>query len=283
MNFENWKCRASQVGKIMTGTIGITANQEATIQKLADKLASGKPLTHLQGIEYNDLIHKKNNPELPKTVITELRKIHRLEKYGRTYMFTNKYTQKGISEEEAGITLISLKLGRPLFKYNGGRVFNEFFQGDPDIVEKEEGHDNKCSWDLTTFPYPNDPLNSDYEWQNQVYMNLFGKEKWTTHYTLVNAPERLVNNEKMKYFYSMGGEESEEYLNICKEIERNMIFDIPRFQRDFPMYDFVNEDLDFSIPEEDRVISFVSIRNEDMINEAKDRIKLCREYLNSLQ
>jgi hypothetical protein len=61
-----------------------------------------------------------------------------------------------------------------------------------------------------------------------------------------------------------------------------MIFDVERFMRDYPSFDFDNEDLDFSIPEADRVVSFEVEFDKSKIEELKERIVACRKYLNSL-
>ena len=286
MNFDNWVVRASQAGLIMTGTFGITENQKQTIAKLEEKLASGKALTDLQSIEYNSLLFKRENPELSKTTISELRKIYRQEKYGRKFMFTNKYLQKGILQEEESITLLSRHLGIPLFK-NSERRTDDFFTGEPDIVPNvkvKRGRDIKSSWSLDTFPWKDDSLDSGYEWQNIVYSHLWKCDAWITDFCLVNATERMVYNEKMKYFYALGQPEpdDENYKNICREIERNMIFDVERFKRDYPSFDFDNEDLDFTIPESDRVVSFEVEFSKPRIEELKERIVECRKYLNSL-
>jgi hypothetical protein len=269
----------------MTGSYGITSEQEKTLGYLESKLESGKALTDLQKIDYNDLMEKKLNPQLSKTCISELRKIHREEKYNRVFRFTNKYVQKGIQCEEDAITLLSLHLNIPLIKYKGDRAFGSHFQGMPDIVRKEEGDDVKSSWSLATFPFAGDPLDSIYEWQNIAYMDLFKKEKWNTWHCLINATERMVFNEKQKFFYSMGQPDLEDpiYKEICKEVEKSMIFDIARFKRDYPFYEWENEELDFDIPESERIVGFEVVRDEDKIKEAKDRVEACRAYLKTLK
>lgn len=286
MNFDNWVCRASQAGLIMTGSFGISDAQHEKIKYLEDKMAAGKALTALQEVEYNTLLFKRENPELSKTTTSELRKIYRQEKYGRTFMFTNKYTQKGILQEEESITLLSNHLGVPLFK-NKERRSDNFFTGEPDLTPNakiKRGRDVKSSWSLDSFPWKDDSLDSGYEWQNQVYAHLWKCDGWHTDFCLVNATDRMVFNEKMKYFYALGQPEpdDENYKAICREVEKNMIFDVPRFIRDYPGFDFDNEDLDFSIPESDRVVSFEVEYDKSKIEELKERVVMARKYLNQL-
>jgi len=153
MDFSNWTCRCSGLSKIM-GKMGISEAQEATISQLDAKTLSGKPLTKNQEVTYSLLMSKKLNPELPQTAQSELRKAWRSAKYNRGFQFTNRYVQKGISQEEEAITLLSKTLEKPLFKWKKGRLHGKFLQGEPDIVLEEAGFDTKCSWSLATFPFP---------------------------------------------------------------------------------------------------------------------------------
>jgi len=288
MNFDKWTCRASALGLLMTGEYGITVKQQEKIDYLESKLANGKPLTDLQNLEYNELMTKKLNPQLSKTTQSYLRKVWREEKFGRVFLFTNKYVQKGLLQEEESITLLSLVHDKPYLKYKGDRAFGSHFQGQPDIVDKSEGHDVKSSWSLATLPFKDDSLDKNYEYQNLAYMDLFNKERWHTHYCLVNATDQMVYNEKMKFFYSLGSPDidTDEYsvwIEICKEVEKSMIFDVERFQRDYPGFNWDNEVLDFTIPMEERVVTFTTERDDDLIKEAKERVEASRGYLNSLK
>lgn len=288
IDFSKWTCRASQLGTLMTGKIGITDNQESELAGYEEKLRNGKPLTPRQQGIYNDLMAKKLNPELPKTVQTELRKVYRQAKYNRRFMFTNKYLQKGIFEEEASITVISKFLNAPLIKYRGGRKFNDFFQGDPDIVLKPLGIDAKSVWSLETLPFGDEELESVYDWQNLAYMDLFDKEKWITAKVLVNANGPQLMNEINKFWYASGQPDiaEPEWVEIAKDIERNMIFDFELFLRDNPNYTMLYHSQDewqFDIPMEDRIILFETIRDEDKLEEARERVKMSRDYLKNLQ
>ncbi len=290
MNFDKWTARASQLGNLMSGKIGITEKQEETIAYLESKLASGKQLTANQQIEYTALMSKKLNPDLPKGVQTELRKVYRQEKFARTFMFTNKYIQKGNFEEEAAISLLSFAVGRPLIRYKGDRAYNEFFQGFPDVVEKPKdrpGYDTKCVWDLSTFPWKDDELEDIYEWQNQAYMDLFSRESWVTAKCLVNCNDRVLFNENRKWYYALNQPEDDDpdWIEIQKQIERNMIYDFGKFCNHYPNYSLLMhtpEEWCYDIPEEERIILFTSHRDEEKIKEARERVKMARSYLNDL-
>lgn len=287
MDFSKWTCRASKLGTLMTGKTGITDNQEAELAGYEEKLRNGKPLTPRQEGIYNDLLSKKLNPELPKTVQTELRNVYRQEKHGREFMFTNKYLQKGIFEEESAITVISNFLGMPLFKYKGDRAYGEFFQGSPDIVLKPFGIDAKSVWSLQTLPFGDEELEDVYEWQNQAYMELFKKDKWITAKVLVNANGPLLMNEINKFWYASGQPEisEPEWIELAKKIERNMIFDMDLFLRDNPSYSMLYHSYDeweFNIPMEQRIILFESFRSEEKLEQARERVRMSRDYLKNL-
>ena len=288
MDFSKWTCRASKLGTLMTGKIGITDNQESELAGYEEKLRSGKALTPRQEGIYRDLSEKKANPELPKTVQTELRNVYRQEKHGREFMFTNKYLQKGIFEEESSITVISKFLNVPLIKYKGERKHGEFFQGMPDIVLKPFGIDAKSVWSLQTLPFGDEELDSVYEWQNQAYMDLFDKDKWITAKVLVNANGPILMNEINKFWYASGQPEisDPDWIGMAKKIERNMIFDLSLFLRDNPTYSMLYHSQDewvYDIPMEQRIILFDSDRDEEKLREARERVKMSRDYLKNLQ
>ena len=194
-----------------------------------------------------------------------------------------------------------------MFSKNEIRLNNEWFSGEPDLGETgvgiknwKEGWDTKCSWDLTTFPFPDDKLDPNYECQNQVYMNLTGAKKWTTVYVLVNCTEHQLNNEKLKWFYAFNQpdedtEDYQKYVQKCREVERMMIFDYDRFVKIFPYHDLSHSKHDwfetvnpatglkgFDIPLEERIVEKVTEYDEPFIDELKERIVIAREYLNKI-
>ncbi len=318
VDFSNYRFRASQCNKSMTGTIGLTKQQKYDLESLKKERETGINVngnkikwTPNKEEKLTELTYKEINKELPKTMQTALREIHRAETYNRNFSFTNKYVQKGIQQEDEAITNYMMyrnqKGLRTMFSKNEVRLQNEWFSGEPDlgpqgieITKWKEGWDIKCSWDLTTFPFPKDELDSNYISQNQVYMNLTGAEKWTTVYVLVNGTEHQINNEKLKWFYSfnqpdMETENYQKYLYKCKEVERMMIFDYERFVKVFPFHDMshtkeewfetVNHNTGlkgFDIPLEERVIEKTIEYDPEYISELKERIAIARNYLNSL-
>lgn len=303
IDFSNYKFRCSQLFLLMTGTIGLTEKEQAKLDGLVERKAEGaKPLTSNMEIDLKNLIIKKNDKSLPKTMLSELRKIHRAETYNRNFSFSTKYTQKGIQEEDEAITLymnyrnsIGIKT---FFMKNDTRLFNDWISGEPDLGENkpidqwEEGWDIKCSWDLSTFPFPEDELVKNYYWQNQGYMLLTGAKKWTTVSTLVNGSERLINNEKQKHYYALDAPAEnekyfDEYISKCRDIEKQMIFDYDRFVKINPghLLEITKEEWfgeGYDIPLEDRIIEKTVEFDESAIEDLKERIAIARKYLNSL-
>ena len=309
MDFSNYLFRASQLSKLTVGNIGLSEAQGKRISELEYERDKGINLngnkvkwTNNKNDEYKKLIKIRDEEPIPKTLQTELRKIHRAEKYNRTFSFTNKYVQKGILMEEDGITVYNhwcLKMGRKVFfKKNDKRLYNEFISGEPDLCDSndiencEEGFDIKCSWDLDTFPFNGDKLDKSYEYQNQGYLWLTGAKRWKTVYVLVNAPDHLIHNEKQKIYYGLGApvdgsELYNKYIQLCKEIEQRMIFNRAEFEKRFPLFDWETtkeewEEGGFDIPIEDRVIEKDTTPNQELIDDLKERIKFSRQYLNKL-
>lgn len=315
MNLSEYEFRCSQLSKITGGTIGITENESKDLVSLSmrkmrsatgEKDAAGKiikPLTDKMEEKLIELVAKKKDKTIPKTMQSELRKIFRMEKYNRNFPFTNQYIQKGIQQEEEAITVYqdyrNKKGIRTLFSKNTVRLRNGWVSGEPDLLDNKdikkckEGFDTKCSWSLQTFPFKEDELDSTYETQNQGYMWLTGAEKWTTAYILVNATEHQIHNEKMKWFYSLqcpadaDDKYWEDYVEKCREVEKMMIYDYERFMHNNPNHQMeITKDEWFGegydIPLEERIVEKQSTFNPELIEFYKERIQIGREYLKKL-
>lgn len=341
IDFKNYKFRASQIHLIMTGTIGCTDKEQEKIEELelrkttkvkltakqekdwillsAETELSESKLKKLNDLNYKknsvigltpnmveelaELIKKRESKELPKTMRNELRKIWRAETYNRNFLFTNKYVQKGIIQEEEAITLYQryrkeiLKINT-FFTKNTERLKNDWVSGEwdlptlADIKKTNEGFDIKNSWSLDTFPFPEDDLTTQYQWQNRVYIWLTDAKKWTTTYCLTNGTEYLVNNEKMKHYYALnspgeGDKYFDEYIIKVRDVEKMMIFDYERFVEVNPFHhmEITKEEWygeGYDIPLANRVLEKTVERDESAIEEMKERITIARQYLNSL-
>lgn len=203
-------------------------------------------------------------------VIGETTKAHLAEcfvshKYGRKKDITNKYIEKGLLAEEDSMDLYTLVKDK-LFVKNTDVIENNFFVGTPDIITETEVIDLKTSWDIFTFhSVMVKPVNKMYYWQLQSYMDLTGKKEAKLVYCLVNTPFKLVEDEKRKLIYTMGiidPDTDEAYLLAVKNIELNSNFD--------------------DIPMENKYIEFSFERDDNAIELAHERVKICREFLNEL-
>lgn len=234
---------------------------------------------------------------LSATTKTFLKEIYLEEKYGRKKEISTKYTEKGLQQEEAGITLYC-RFSKKLYKKNTVRVENDFITGEPDLVDNDDilktliGVDIKCSWSIFSFPFPDDELEKAYEWQNQNYMYLTGAIRWITAFCLVNAPAHLITDEKKKAFYKLNcpveDDENDavryaKYIDQCIQIEKNMIFDMVEFKKDNPNYDLdiPAEEWVYDIPLKERVIEFTTERDDHMIASIAPSVIKARQYLNS--
>lgn len=317
MDFSKYKFRASQASKLLVGTIRISKEQAQEIKDLEQERDTGinanrnkVKWTHNKQVKYDKLVDARDNPKLPKTVETELRKIHRSERYNRNFEFTNKYVQKGIHQEREAITHLQAYLNN-----RGIKVFfkdrkeeeltnGTYFRGTPDteVVELvldgkklKVGFDTKCSWELATLPYPEDPLDPQYDAQNRVYMKLTGADMWITAYVLVNCTEQLLYNEKQKFFYAMGSpeqykepEEYAAYIKKAKGVEKQLVFDWDRFVSVYPHHileykrkEWMDEEND--IPLEKRVVLKPTYPNEKIWAEMEERAIIGRQYLQFLE
>jgi len=313
-DFSKYLFRASQIGILMTGTIGLTnaektklqnylkREQEAESGLLDDKGKSVKPLTSIMQEDVKALIEKRDSNALPKTMQTELRKIHRAETYNRRFNFTNKFTQKGIKMEEDAISLYqtyrNLKGIKTFFLNNKVRLENDFFSGEPDLTDTndvsncKEGFDTKASWELETFPFKDDKLDQNYEYQNQVYMDLTDTPKWTTVYTLVNCTEHQLFNEKQKWFYALempsepDDKYYDQYIDKMKDCEKRFLFDYDAYVKRYNALMEISRkewfENGYDIPMEERIVEKVSFRSKETLDEMKERIVIARKYLNSL-
>lgn len=308
MDFSKHLFRASQSYFLAIGTIGITTEQENEIKLLENERDTGLNINSNK-VKWTDakkdklakLLDAKNNPSLPKTMQTELKKIYRSVKYNREFLFTNKYIQKGLSQEEESFTtyqnwLEQEKSIKTFLKNNKNRLNDAFFTGETDVNDHFYnkygfGFDIKTSWSLETFPFEDDDLDSRYEWQNLVYMHLTGINEWKTVHVLVNSTESTLHGEKMKHFYAndmhLSDRNEEKYIEICANLEKMHIVDYDKFIDYYPAHELVigrdewhGNGLD--IPLKERVVEHTVKYDSSKIDFLKERVVLAREYLSKL-
>ncbi len=176
--------------------------------------------------------------------------------FGRKKEFSNKYTIKGIGQEDVAIDLFGRVTGDDSLVKNEQHFSNEFCTGTPDLITEDSIIDIKSSWDLWTFPLFEDKIKTKlYWWQLQGYMWLCDKQKAKLAYCLVDTPEALI--EKEFNFRKFGVDEAE-HNELLKTIVRDMTFG--------------------DIKEENRVKVFNIERDDEAIEQIKDRVEACRRY-----
>jgi hypothetical protein len=228
---------------------------------------------------------------ISETTIKHLVDVFVSAKYGRREEITSKFLDKGNEREQDAITLVSL-ITKDFFVKNTERLFNEYIQGEPDMyrgehVRKAEiTRDTKCSWSAHTFFRAKmAPVDKQYWWQAQGYMALTGAATAFVDYCLVNGTAHAILEEKRRasYKYGIDCEQDEAYIEECRQIERNHIFDMEAFQRENIGFDFhsnLNE-WRWDIPKEERHFAFVIKRDEVKIQQLYQRIRDCRDWMNA--
>lgn len=182
-------------------------------------------------------------------------------KYGVIKPFYSRFTDKGILVEDQAIEMAAEALELGFLMKNEERLENDFLTGTPDVNTNTILLDVKSSWDATTFPFfATEIPTKDYYYQLQGYMELTGKTEALLVYCLVNTPLDMVEDEiKRAHWNARLLEESQE---LREEIESRHVFD--------------------HIPLGRRVKFFKVEKDEQVIEEIKDRVELCREYYNAL-
>lgn len=190
MNFNNYKFRCSSLGMLMT-----------------------KP--------------RSKSEVLSETAKNMLLDIYVEEVYGRKKDISNKYLEKGNFAEEVSLTLATDYLDELLIK-NKETLENDWIKGTPDIINPYL-IDIKTCWDIHTFIRKNEKVaKADYYWQLWGYMFLTDLQDSFLIYTLVNAPEHLIVDEKTRQMYKrglIGMEGTKEFDEMESEIEKEMMFD----------------------------------------------------------
>ena len=194
---------------------------------------------------------------LAQTTISYLDEIFIYETTGREKDISNKYMEKGLLVEEDSISLLT-QVTKRFYVKNKEKYENEYVKGTPDIVENVI-IDIKSSWDLWTFAKAE--VSKNYYWQLMGYMWLTGRTESLLYYCLVDAPDKLLQDELRKLSWKMFMIDPIDplYVEAEEKVKKNMIFD--------------------DINPEHKVKKFEVKYNEWDIEALKKRIGECREYL----
>ena len=180
------------------------------------------------------------------------------ELYRRRKEFSSKYTEKGNECEASSIEYAAEQFGWGFVAKNEQHFSDEHMTGTPDIILADSVEDIKNSWDCFTFPlFDTDIPEKKYYWQGQVYMALTGKSTFGLVYTLMNAPEHLIEQEARR---------SADWQEVEAELYDAV--------RDRMTYDELSSDL--------RIKRFEIARNDEDIEHIRVRVEEAREYIRTL-
>ena len=289
-NYDFYLFRTFNFGRLMGGVPKpLTANQQDTYKAYHDRyMGIGKPLTEKQEFDYFDLGKKlRAKVQLSEGAKTFCEELVREDIFGRSRILETKYMDKGIEMEQASINLYSKFVGLEFVK-NTERKTNDYWSGEADNVQFKI-RDFKTSWDHSTFPRAAIEIPSLYEWQLQVYMDLYGFEEAELVYCLVDTPVRLVMDElrRLDWKYdimTVDGNIREEHIPFVVERVCNMVYTLEGLgevcdqsgilELDWFCSDFIE------LPIEKRIKAMTTHRDDKMISQGKEMIELAREYMN---
>jgi hypothetical protein len=203
----------------------------------------------------------KKNGDLSQTAKSHLISIYIAEYWGRKTELSNKEVLKGKLVEPESIKIISILDGE-IYEKNTERKSNEWITGECDINALTMTIEAKSSWSAESFlPQLTTPLDKMLEYQGYGYMWLWDKPQHKVCHVLCNTPDILIQGELRKLLYSMDviSEESHEYKEAAAELMKNMIFD--------------------DIPIQERCISRIVERNEEIIEQIPQKVTKAREFL----
>jgi len=184
-----------------------------------------------------------------------------LAKYGIVKTFNSRYTDKGNLVEDESIKLASDVLDLGFLYKNDEHFSNDWVTGTPDVNTNNLLLDVKSSWDATTFPFfATEIPTKDYFFQLQGYLWLTNKTKALLVYCLVNTPLDMVQDEIRRAHWNANL--LEESLDLIDEVQKRHNFD--------------------HIPDNRRVKVFEVERDDEVIEQIKERVELCREYYETL-
>jgi len=264
----------------MAGEIGLTAAQQERLndyqQRKAGTHPKGLKLTAKMEVEMAELQYKQINPELPEGAKTYCKEWLKQTLYGRREQVKSKYIEKGHSTEEQGFTAMAVQLKLGMVYKNEEFREDDFIMGtcDLDHEASDTVFDNKSSWSLDQFPmFENEIPNKDYEAQIQGYMHLWGRKHGAVVYTLND-----IDLDQLGYLMKPWMSDDEKQAEALNLIYTRKAWDEAK-SRYFPgarEVDFVE------IPEKDRVKPFYFDYDPEFITEVQERVKLCRQYIQTL-
>lgn len=263
-NQNKYKERPSQAGRIMASARGASIT-EKQLETLGDLIKRDK-LTENQEKTKAELIAKRDAPpQISEGAKTRVKEQFLADRFGINREFWSKETDKGNECEDESIKLYSRVTGNFGIKKNEKQFENDFFKGTPDIITQDAVIDIKTSFSGSTFPWFENELPEDsYFYQVQAYLYLTGRQNGFVAYCLTNSNDDQIQDE------------------VRREAWRQKIID-PTDEQLTEIENKVYSQMTFDhIADELRVKIYEVKRDENIINEMIERVKLCRDYYKEL-
>lgn len=183
------------------------------------------------------------------------------EFYDRQINFNSKYTLKGLLLEDESINFASKYYGWGSVTKNEESKENEYLSGTADIILQNSVEDIKNSWSQKSFPLFDTEIPIDgYGWQLQGYMELYDKPSAGLVYTLMDAPDFMVDKEANFKRIELGLEEV-----------------------DYEMWQEIKDSMTYSnLRDEIRIKRYFVDRDKDLMQSVYERVELIREYIGNL-
>lgn len=194
---------------------------------------------------------------------TYIEEVFNGEVYNVRKEITSKYFEKGLFEEESGITLLNKTLyPKSIIVKNKERKENEWIHGEADCIKDGIVYDIKNAWDKFTFAKAD--LTHDYNYQLIGYMWLWELDKARLFYCLNNTPDHIFESEARKMLYTGNfiSEESPEYIEAYNNLKEKHTHDNMPLEERFKLWDIS--------------------RSDEQIEVLKKSITMARNYMNEL-
>jgi hypothetical protein len=205
---------------------------------------------------------RSKSEKLSKTAKSYIQKVFKEREFGYYENINSKAIDKGIENEDEAIQLASEVLGWEFVVKNEEKYSNEYINGTPDVITKDLLADIKCSWNMGTFPIFEDEIpTKNYWWQLQSYMWLTGHSTSELVYVLTNTPEQIVEDEIRRMHWKLN--KIDEDLDLREAVQSQHTFD--------------------HIPNNLRIKRFIVERDEQAIEQIKEKVELCRNYYEQLK
>ena len=198
---------------------------------------------------------------LSQTAKTYIQELALENLYGIRKEINSRYMDKGNIVEDQSIQLAAQVLDLEFVFKNDEYFSNDWVHGTPDVVGSNFILDVKSSWTGSTFPFfDTECPNKDYYYQLMAYLWLTGKETAILAYCLIDTPEDIVLDEIRRTSWA------KKELEISEATEAEV-----RKQHEFG-----------HIPTERRVKAFLIEKDEQVIEQMKEKVEQAREYYNEL-